>query len=135
MFDLHVFILAPTEEALLSITRDDLVRVAGHYKFEVSGSPSKAELQKKLIDDLRDCGVLGKGPADEPPTSPTPGKVPPPTPSKASIELKRLHLREMELEWEREKSKLKDRQRKLKDRQFGNEITEHELRLKDLEFN
>ncbi|KAK0131368.1 hypothetical protein N1851_033911 [Merluccius polli] len=130
MFDLHAFILAPTEEALLSITRDDLVRVAGHYKFELSGSPSKAELQEKLIDDLRDRGVLGKGPADESP-SPTADKVPPPTPSKASIELKRLQLREMELEWEREKSIRESERQTVRER----DDREHELRLKDLEFN
>ena len=119
MFDLHAFTLAPTEEALFSITRDDLVTVAGHYKFQVSGSPSKAELHEGLINHLRDRGVFGKVPVDEP-TSPTRGKVQPFSPSEVSVELKRLQLREMELEWEREKN-IRDR--------------EHELRLKELEFN
>ena len=54
MFDMHAFILDPTKEALFCRTRDDLVRVAGHYKFQVSGCPSKAELQEGLINDLRD---------------------------------------------------------------------------------
>ena len=72
MFDLHAFTLAPTEEALFSITRDDLVTVAGHYKLQVSGSPSKAELHEGLINHLRDRGVFGKVPVDEP-TSPTRG--------------------------------------------------------------
>ncbi|KAK0143189.1 Retrovirus-related Pol polyprotein from transposon 412 [Merluccius polli] len=119
MFDLHAFTLAPTEEALFLITRDDLVTVAGHYKLQVSGSPSKAELQEGLINHLRDRGVFVKRPVDEP-TSPTRGNVQPLSPSEVSLALKRLQLREMELEWEREKN-IRDR--------------EHELRLKELEFN
>lgn len=68
--------------------RDDLVRIAGHYKLELSVSPSKAELQDKLVGDLRELGVFGKVfPAVS--TLPDQGKrlpIDPPSPSKAALE-------------------------------------------------
>lgn len=130
MFDLDAFILAPSQELLLSITRDDLVRVAGHYKLEVSGGPSKADLQEMLVKRLRELGEFGKVVPDIP-TSPDQGKRLPidPSPSKAALELKRLQLREKEIEWEREKNKLEADRRLVRER----EQREHEFRLKDLE--
>lgn len=133
MFDLDAFILAPSQDILLTVTRDDLVRIAGHYKLEVSGSPSKAELQDKLVQDLRELGVFGKVLPDVS-TSPDQGKRfpidPSPSPSKAALELKRLQLREKEIEWEREKTRLEADRQTTRER----EKREHELKLKDLEF-
>lgn len=129
MFDIDAFVSSPTLEALLTATRDDLVRVAGHYKLEVRGSPGKAELQEKLTADLRGLGVLGDASPDAPEagkTIPSPG----PTSTKTALEWKRLELREKELDWEREKNVLEADRQNLRD----HDRREQELRLKDMEY-
>lgn len=136
MFNLEEFIQAPNQEALLVITRDELLRVAGHHKIEVGSSPSKAELQRKLIGELHDRGLFGEVEKVRPEvlSSPDTGKQSPVqltvSPSKAEIELKRLELREKEIEWERERTKLEADRQTIRDR----ERREHELRIKELEF-
>lgn len=129
MFDLEVFVKAPTVEALSLATRDDLVRVAGHYKLEVRGNPSKREIQERVFGHLRELGVFG---GESPQPSPErPGKPNPlPSPSKADLEFKRLQLREKEIAWEKEKLNLEAERQILCER----EKREHELRMKDLEF-
>ncbi|KAL2103146.1 hypothetical protein ACEWY4_000014 [Coilia grayii] len=135
MFNLEDYISAPTQEALLLITRDELLRVAGHYKVEVRGGISKADLQEKLIGELYDRGLFGEAAkvVPDPPSTPDAGKpisdLPPPV-GKAALEWKRLELREKEIEWEREKVKLEAERQTVRER----EQREHELRLKDLEF-
>ena len=44
MFSLDAFIDAPTIEVLSSVNRDELVLISGHYKVDVHGRPTKAEL-------------------------------------------------------------------------------------------
>ncbi|KAL2103192.1 hypothetical protein ACEWY4_000060 [Coilia grayii] len=133
MFNLEDYISAPTQEALLLITRDELLRVAGHYKVEVRGGISKADLQEKLIGELYDRGLFGEVAkvVPDPPSTPDAGKpisdLPPPV-GKAALEWKRLELREKEIEWEREK--LEAERQTVRER----EQREHELRRKDLEF-
>ncbi|KAL2076972.1 hypothetical protein ACEWY4_027431 [Coilia grayii] len=135
MFNLEDYISAPTQEALLLITRDELLRVAGHYKVEVRGGISKADLQEKLIGELYDRGLFGEAAkvVPDPPSTPDAGKpisdLPPPV-GKAALEWKRLELREKEMEWEREKVKLEAERQTVRER----EQREHELCLKDLEF-
>lgn len=135
MFNLEEFIKAPTQDVLLTITRDELLRVAGHYKVEVKGGLSKAELQERLIGELHGRGLFGEVAKviPETPASPEAGKVvseQTPLLGKTALEWKRLELREKEIEWEREKVKLEVDRQTLRER----EQREHELRLKDMEF-
>ena len=117
MFDLDEFIKAPTQEGLLSITRDELLRVAGHYKVEVRTSIPKADLQVQLIDALHRSGVFGEVEKVTPEL--------PTTPTRSSLDLRRLALREKELEWEQ--TKLREQ------REQEREQREHELRVKQME--
>ncbi|KAL2076889.1 hypothetical protein ACEWY4_027519 [Coilia grayii] len=111
MLDLEEYIKAPTQEGLLSITHDELLRVAGHYKVEVRGGLTKADLQLQLIEALYSRGLFGEVEKVTPEL--------PSTPTRSSLEWKRLALREKELEWE---------QLKLKEQR------EHELKIKQMEF-
>ena len=58
MFDLDEFIKSPTPDAFSAATRDDLVKVAGHYRIEVRGRPSKAELLDSLTEALGRLGIF-----------------------------------------------------------------------------
>ena len=96
---------------LSSVTRDELVLIAGHYKLEVLGSPAKADLLSKRIEVLTAQGVLddgGKVPDEvtKPGLPVAPGRSTTPPISKAELELRRLELKEKEIEWERERSRL-----------------------------
>lgn len=136
MFSLDEFVKDPKQDVLLSITRDELLRVAGHYKVEVKSGLSKADLQEKLLGELHGRGVFGEVEkvVVETPASPEPGKTVPeltaPPLGKTALEWKRLELREKEIEWEREKIKIEADRQTLRER----EQREHELRVKDLEF-
>lgn len=131
MFSLEEFVASPTLEVISSVTRDQLVMIAGHYKIEVTGSPAKADLLKLLIDTLSAQGLL-ESVASKPALLPAP-EMPatPSTPSKAELELRRLQLREKEIEWEREKSKLEADRQMIRER----EKREHEYKIKDLELH
>ena len=117
MFDLDEFIKAPTQEGLLSITRDELLHVAGHYKVEVRGSIPKADLQVQLMDALHSSGVFGEVEKVTPEL--------PTTPTRSSLDLRCLALREKELEWEQTKL--------CEQREQEREQREHELRVKQKE--
>ncbi|KAL2102544.1 hypothetical protein ACEWY4_001712 [Coilia grayii] len=119
MFDLDEFVRAPTQEGLLSLTRDELLRVAGHYKVEVRGGIPKAELQVQLIDALHRDGIFGEVDKviPEHPASPT----------KSSLEWKRLALREKELECEQAKMQ-REYELRVKELEHA-----HVLRIKELE--
>lgn len=132
MFSLEAFITSPTIEVLSSVTRDELVSIAGHYKVEVRGSPSKAEILTKLTDFLSARGVFGEAKKDSPEIGASPetaDRAYPGTPTKAELELRRLELREKEIEWEREKTRLEADRQVVRDR----ECREHEYKMKDLE--
>ena len=100
MFSLDAFIDAPTIEELSSVNRDELVLISGHYRVDVHGRPTKAELLSKLMEVLTAQGVfgdVGKGPEEV--TKPgslgspaAPGRSTTPPISKAEIELRRLEL-------------------------------------------
>ena len=137
MFSLDAFIDAPTIEELSSVNRDELVLISGHYRVDVHGRPTKAELLSKLMEVLTAQGVfgdVGKGPEEV--TKPgslgspaAPGRSTTPPISKAEIELRRLELREKEIEWEREKSRLEGDRQTVRER----DRMEHEFKMKDLE--
>ena len=134
MFSLDAFIDAPTIEVLSSVNRDELVLISGHYKVDVHGRPTKAELLSKLIEVLTAQGVFGDvGKVLEEVTKPgspaAPGRSTTPPISKAEIELRRLELREKEIEWEREKSRLEGDRQTVRER----DRMEHEFKMKDLE--
>lgn len=120
-------------DALSGATRDQLTLIAGHYKIDVSGPSLKAELLQLVSESLLACGVLeddsgaAKPPFSESPIKPAMST----TPSKAELELRRLELREKELEWERERSQLEADRFLVRER----EKREHELKIKELEFN
>ena len=130
MFDLDEFIKSPTPDAFSAATRDDLVRVAGHYKIEVRGSPSKAELLDSLTEALGRLCIFTFGDKVQPVTPPA-APDPPITPmiTKAALELRRLELREKEIEWERERTRLEADRQTVRER----EKRDHELRLRDME--
>lgn len=41
MFNLEDFVAGPTIKVLTSVTCDQFIMIAGHYKIEVTGSPAK----------------------------------------------------------------------------------------------
>ena len=132
MVSLEEFIKSPTLDALSNITHDELLRVAGHYKVEVHGSPVKADLFNLLAEALSAQGIFTDGEN----TLPDPQRGSPvsdgstrPIITKATLELRRLELREKEIEWEREKTRLEADRQAVRER----ERWEHELKLKDLE--
>ena len=95
MFSLGAFIASPTIEALSSVTCDELVLIAGHYKVEVRGSPAKADLLSKHIEVLTAQGVFGDGgkvPDEVPkPGSPvSPGRSTTPPISKKEVKIRWL---------------------------------------------
>ena len=133
MSTLEEFIEAPSLAILTSCTRDELLRVAGHYKIEVRGSPLKAELLAKITEAVCTLGIIAdveKGPsASAGPTSPTPDLSGVQQITKDALELRRIELREKEIEWDRERTLLDaDRQgQRERDRR------DHEIRMKDME--
>ena len=127
MSTLEEFVEAPSLVILTSCTRDELLRVAGHYKIEVRGSPLKAELLAKITEALCTLGIKKVPSASAVPTSPAPDLSGVQQITKGALELRRIELREKEIEWEKERTLLEA------DRQGQRERNrrDHEIQMKN----
>jgi len=79
------FIEEPTNDALTSLKKKELLDVAKHYKLEVVESARKTEIKKLILDYLIEEDIIDKGEAS--------GDV-------NTLELKRLEYQERESERE-----------------------------------
>ena len=52
------FIGAPSEALLAGFTKDQLLRLAGHYKVEISDKGPKDSVRSILVASLVDTGIL-----------------------------------------------------------------------------
>ena len=66
MSEVTEFVSAPTEEFLDKCTKDQLLRIADHYKIEISDKRLKDTVKSILRANLSDMGVLTVS-AEQPP--------------------------------------------------------------------
>lgn len=120
MATLDNFISAPSEELLEQFTKDQLLKLASHYDFEIASSEKrlKESIREALKAMLTEKGVL----EPLPPTPQTVSKSPQ-VDVALEVRLKELTLQELQLQDKQEERLLREKQMHL----------EHERFLKELE--